>query len=163
MKRVAGFALVLLFAIAVQAKRTSDYVPPLYLERVARAALSLAMLAFPALLAAAAVVVIRSGTGEVRDSLARMGLAWAALIAAGALVAACDASNDELWNPAFFGAPFVGASVPAGIWFGLPQDRRNLVTTAASVFLGVLLAGAVATVGIYLVQWGMAEGLPTGW
>src|SRR5258706_2784664 len=162
MKRVAGLALVLLVAIAVQAKRTSDYVPPPYLERAARAAFSLAVLALPALLAAAAVVVVRS-RAAVRDSLARMGLAWAALIAAGALVAAFDASNDELWNPAFYGAPFVGASLPAAIWFGLPPERRYIVATATSVFLGAILAGAVATVGIYLVQWGMAEGLPTGW
>lgn len=162
MKRVAAFAFVLLLAVAVQAKRTSDYVPPLYLERAARAAFSLAVLALPALLTAAAVVVIRS-RAAVRESLTRMGLAWAVLIAAGALVAALDASNAELWNPAFFGAPFVGASLPAGIWFGLPPDRRNLVITATSVFLGAILAGAVATVGIYLVQLGMAEGLPTGW
>lgn len=162
MKSVAGFALVLLLAVAVQAKRTSDYVPPPYLERVARAAFTLAVLALPALLAAAAVVVVRSHAA-VRHSLVRMGLAWMALIAAGALVAAFDASNDELWNPAFFGAPFVGASLPAAIWFGSPPDRRNIATTATSVFLGALLAGAVATVGIYLVQWGMAEGLPTGW
>ena len=148
---------ILVSSPQVSAKRHPSYVPPPYLERVARAALGLLPLSITC--TGACLAVARKASA---DRQKRLIVGAVLLTLAGAAVAALDNWNDELWNPAFWGSPFIAAIPLLSVlllWRTVAVWKR--------VAVGVLLAPILA-IGLWLLgdewqNWGYLRGWPVSW
>lgn len=158
MHRIAIVAVLVTLPVFAYAKRTSDYVPPPYASRVARSFFALAILALPS---------FATAVGMARGDRKRMGRAVAiscAFLLAGAAVAATDARNDELWDPAFRGGPFVGLSLIAAIAAAARKDDpRRSSKIAVGGILAIPYALAVSGFGTLLTTWAHVHGVPLSW
>ena len=145
------------------AKRTADAVSPAFATRAGHGFFALALLGLPFLLIALPVVVVRSH-GQTGKRIALLFVAWSALIAAGALLAASDAKNERGWNPALYGAVLAAAAFPAALAAGLPrQDEKRTGAILCAVIAAFPITLLIAAVGPLLIEWGLRHGWPVGW
>lgn len=145
------------------ARRAADQVALPFGLRAAHAFLFLGLLALP-LLVVALLLVARRTPGRADRPIIRCVLAWLALIAAGALVAATDASNGRGWNPALYGAVFTAASFPAALAAGLRRDdERRTGPILCAVIAAFPITLLIAAVGPILIEWALRHGWPVGW
>jgi peptidoglycan/LPS O-acetylase OafA/YrhL len=162
MQRSLPRVLPLLLPVFAYAKRTSDYVAPPYGVRLLQGGCGLVLLVLPI---AAAVAILVSMTGA--NKLSRLAKALGAMLCvvlAGAMVAALDSLNDEGWNPAFFGSPFVALSFPLGLYFAIPRSSKSRRTALVlSTVVAVLGAIVVAALGTEFLQWMHGLGWPVMW
>src|SRR6266487_4072193 len=108
-------ALSAISASELLAKRTTDYVPPPDLERLVRGFVALAPLS--AVLAGLSLLALRKfNLAKPRGQRRRFLVGAFVLTLTGAAVAAAlDRLNDELWEPAFWGSPFLAAIPVLGL------------------------------------------------
>ena len=145
------------------ARHAADAVATPFAVRAAHGFLALGLLALPFLLIALAVAARRSRSRSGR-ALTFAFLAWAALIAAGALIASVDARNERGWNPALYGAVFAAASFPAALAAGLPrEDERRTGAILCAGIAAFPITLLIAAVGPMLIEWGLRNGWPVGW
>ncbi len=162
MLRRVIIGVVVVLPVVAMAKRTSDYIVPPYGVRLVHGTLGLLLLALP-IGVIVAFVARMTGTDWARR-VARSILAVSCTVVIGAMVAALDSLNDEGWNPAFLGSPFVALALPLGLYFALPPtDARRrivIVATAGSAILGIVV---VAVLGGEILQWARYQGWPVMW
>ena len=110
--RRAGYWILLAFVPTVNAyaKRVGTLIPLPYPTRVVRGLIGLVPLA--AILVAICVIAIIRVARPAKPALHKFLLSSSALVIAGSLVAACDAANDEWYEPWFLGSFFI-ALIPA--------------------------------------------------
>lgn len=157
--------LVLLLVVAVmpaivEAKRAVGDLPPPYMVRFVRSMLALLIMGAPTILVSAAFARRQRNTRCLLRTLA----VTVGVIAAGAAVAAIDGRNDEGWNPAFFGGPFVAVALPVGVHFAQSSAtaRRKAVTLGTSI-VAVFAALPLMIVGGYVVDVLRRAGWPVTW
>jgi peptidoglycan/LPS O-acetylase OafA/YrhL len=96
--------------------------------------------------------------------MAKSVVAISCVVFVGAMIAALDGLNDEGWNPAFFGSPFVAVSLPVGLYFAIPRSSQwrqtALVLGAIVAALGTIV---VAALGGEILHWMQGHGWPVMW
>jgi hypothetical protein len=154
--------LVVLVPVCAYAKRTSDYVPPPYGVRLLQGGFGLLFLVLP--IAVAVAIVARMAGPDWLPRMAKSVVAISCVVFVGAMIAALDGLNDEGWNPAFFGSPFVAFSFPMGLYFAIPRSSEWRET---ALILGVIVAVlgtiVVAAFGIDILHWVRGHGWPVMW
>lgn len=132
---------------------------PDYPIRFIRSLLSIGALGLPL------VIAVTVGLLLVRSRVAARALfAYLACVIAGAAAAALDAGNVQHWNPALFGSPFIGLSLPLMLYAGMPRDspKRINITVMAAV-AAIPIALIVASFGGELLAQAYKRGWPTSW
>jgi hypothetical protein len=159
-----GMIVIILFVWVVQpllARRTSDFVPPPYLSRLFISLFTLSPFAF--LLALLSYLPLRKrDLLPAMPSCARLAGSTLLCLLLGALLAATDGLNDELWQPYTAGA-FSLSFIPPLRLLAVPNTlslpRRKAFAFALFAALVVPLQMLVAL----CQDWGMQHGLPTTW
>lgn len=77
-------------------------------------------------------------------------------------MAAVDGLNDEGWNPAFLGAPFVAIALPVGSYFALARTGRTAIIFVTSI-VAALAVLPIATVGGQIIEALSSRGWPVTW
>jgi len=140
-------------------KRRIDYVPPLYLERCARAALGLLPLGL--IVALVCLIVARKSLAE--KAQLRFFIATAVtLTLVGAAVSALDDWNDELWNPVMWGSPFI-AALPLVALLLFWRRRAVWLRLVLGVIAVPILSAVLFLGGGEWIMWGLEHGWPVSW
>jgi hypothetical protein len=128
-----------------------------------RAFVGLAILGIPVF--ASAVRAASRIEVDRRKRIARGVLVATLLIFSGALVAATDAKNDELWNPAFRGSWFIAAALPAAVAAALsPNDRHRTSIIVVAFIAAFPYALVAASFGGMVLTWLWRNtGIPVTW
>lgn len=154
--------VVAVLPVIAMAKRTSDYVAPPYGARLVYASLGLLLLSLPVTASVALAARVTGADWGRRVSMSLLAIVGTVLI--GAMIAALDGLNDEGWNPAFFGSPFVAFALPMGLYFALPptpsRSQTLAVVSAGAAVIGIIV---VAALGGEILQWAHARGWPVMW
>jgi peptidoglycan/LPS O-acetylase OafA/YrhL len=154
--------LVFLLPVCAYAKRASDYVPPPYGVRLLQGGLGLLFLALP--IAVVVTIVARMAGPHWLPRMAKSLVAILCFVLVGAMIAALDGLNDEGWNPACFGSPFVAFSFPLGLYFAIPRSsERHQTALVLGVIVAVLGTMVVAALGIEILHWVREHGWPVMW
>lgn len=135
---------------------------PDYLIRFLRSLLSIGVLGLPmSMVVTGGILFLRP---DRATRLARVLLAYLACVVTGAAVAALDAHNVQHWNPALFGSPFVGLSLPLMLYYGVPRHspKRINITVMAAV-AAIPIALIVASFGGEFLAQAYKRGWPTSW
>jgi peptidoglycan/LPS O-acetylase OafA/YrhL len=155
-------ALIVLLPAFAHAKQTSDYVPPPYGVRLLQGGFGLLLLVLP--IAVAVSIVARMAGPDWLPRMVKSVVVLLCVVLVGAMIAALDGLNDEGWNPAFFGSPFVAFSFPVGLYFAIPRSSERRQT---ALVLGVIVAAlgtiVVAALGGEILHWLRGLGWPVMW
>jgi hypothetical protein len=162
MRRSLIGVFLLVSPLFAYAKRSSDYVAPAYGVRLLHASIGLLVLVLP--IAAIVTIVARVAGTNYMPRLARSIVAVSCVVFIGAIVAAIDGLNDEGWNPALFGGPFVAFSLPVGLYFAMPRNsERRAISLAVGMFIAFVAMIGLALFGGEILHWARAQGWPVTW
>lgn len=156
------FAVSLLFAAQIcEAEKVSDYIPPPYSERCQISLFTLGPLA--GLVGAISFFALRrfdpSATHWVAIGVLVITISLWTL---GAMVAATDSLNDELWNPSLAGSLYL-AFIPALRLFAFSRKVAWPRRLAFSFALSVACFYPIEFLSFVWQEWGMHIGLRTTW
>lgn len=161
MRRTFIIFVCLSAPVIAEAKRQAGYAPPPYAARFSYALLGLSIVCAP-ILTLSAVKISLSRTEQY--NLKVYVLASISVVAIGAAVAALDGQNDEGWNPALFGTPFVAASFPLALYVSISRDsaKRGTVVAGAAV-IAILATLPLMVVTGEVLQRLKNRGWPVAW
>lgn len=154
-------ALATVIGTIAYGKRPPEYSPPSFEIRFGRSLLGLSMLALPIM--SGIVLGWQLNPTRHRHFLLRPLATTIVLLVLGATFAALDAVNDEGWQPALFGTPFLLMAIPIAYWVGTPAGDRKVATLwlfAAAAVIGVVPCISLV---LALTRWAASKGWPVTW